>query len=262
MGESTADAKFFHHQLFTSRTMVTASPAVSALHPAGGSATDEALSVKVVLLGDSGVGKSSLVIRYVRGTFHPFQEPTIGAAFVSSTEIVDDGDDRRVVLKLWDTAGQERYHSLTPLYFRGAHVAILAFDICRLHSFRALQQWARQVTDHSPDILLVVVGTKSDLADHRSVSTQQAKEFCSNIGAVLYVETSAKDDDMVKELFQQVARRALQMIPADRHPSSSEGFGASGRIDPSMPAIDARPTVDLSATASDFSDSAKCCRSV
>jgi GTPase SAR1 family protein len=147
------------------------------------------------------------------------------------------------------------------LYFRGAHVAILAFDICRLHSFRALQQWARQVTDHSPDILLVVVGTKSDLADHRSVSTQQAKEFCSSIGAVLYMETSAKDDDMVKELFQQVARRALQMIPAVPSPSN-EGLGSSGRIDPSLPAINARPTVDLSATASDFSESSRCCGSV
>src|SRR3569832_832702 len=122
--------------------------------------SNEGLAVKVVILGDSGVGKTSLVIRYVRGTFQPFQEPTIGAAFVSYKETIDDEDltDNVVTFKLWDTAGQERYHSLTPLYFRGAHVALLVFDICRLHSFQTLQQWARQVLTYNPNILLVVFG--------------------------------------------------------------------------------------------------------
>jgi small GTP-binding protein len=219
---------------------------------------DESLSVKIVLLGDSGVGKSSLVLRYVRGTFHPFQEPTIGAAFVSATEVVE-GEDRRVTMKVWDTAGQERYHSLTPLYFRGAHVALLAFDVCRTHSFQALQQWARQVESHNPKILLVVVGTKSDLAEHRSVSTEEAKDFCSSIHAVLYMETSAKEDVMVKELFQQVARRALQMIPA-RSSSAAEGAGLGGRLGSSTAGTSSRPTVDLSGTSSP-SQGSSCCGS-
>lgn len=173
---------------------------------------DEGLVLKVVLLGDSGVGKTSLVIRYVKGTFQPFQEPTIGAAFLSHQETVED-IDTHVTFKLWDTAGQERYHSLTPLYFRGAHVALLVYDICRLHSFQTLQKWARDVQAYNPKILLVVVGNKSDLNSHRSVSVQAAKQFATSIQAVLYMETSAKDDVQVKDVFQQVARRGLQMIP-------------------------------------------------
>jgi small GTP-binding protein len=169
-----------------------------------------------------------------------------------------EGEGRRVELKIWDTAGQERYHSLTPLYFRGAHVAVLAFDVCRTHSFLALREWARQVHAHGPDILLAVVGTKSDLSGHRSVSTQEAKDFCSTIRAVLYMETSAKEDVNVKELFQQVARRALQMIPAQS--LSSGGGGLGGRIEASAAGTSSRPTVDLSASAAyETSSTSACC---
>jgi small GTP-binding protein len=220
------------------------------------------LSVKIVLLGDSGVGKSSLVLRYVRDTFHPFQEPTIGAAFVAASEAVED-EDRNVELKIWDTAGQERYHSLTPLYFRGAHIAVLAFDVCRTHSFRALHEWARQVQSYNSQILLAVVGTKSDLSEHRSVSTQEAKDFSSTVRAVLYMETSAKENVMVKELFQQVARRALQMIPVQSLSSGGGGGGLGGRMELSSAAgITSRPTVDLSATAPyGTSSTSTCCGS-
>jgi len=210
-------------------------------------------TVKVVLVGDSGVGKTSLVLRYVKGSFHPFQEPTIGAAFLTRTqELPEEGEDENdqndgaeaerndvdglgssnsrrkkrtarkgrhlVHLKIWDTAGQERYQSLTPLYFRGAGAAVLVFDICRLHSFQALRRWITEIRKHTladgESMLLMVVGNKSDLAEGRSIPYEDARNFAESRGA-FYVETSAKDDRNVQRLFAELSRRAAERLPPD-----------------------------------------------
>jgi small GTP-binding protein len=175
-------------------------------------------SVKVVLLGDSGVGKSSLVCRFVHGTFHPFLEPTIGAAFLSQTLAVKH-NTRRVLLKLWDTAGQERFQSLTPLYFRGAQAAILVYDVCRLHSFETLKRWIRELPELPA--ILVVVGNKSDLAEHRSVLESTARSYAKTIDA-FYIETSAKENVNVTELFQELAERAAEQLPVDALQESTD----------------------------------------
>jgi len=187
--------------------------------------------VKLVLLGDSGVGKTSLATRLVHNEFHPFQESTIGASFLSKTILVtrsvaeegsntesdssralhaSDTEECQVDFKIWDTAGQERYQSLTPLYFRGARVAVLVFDVCRLHSFQTLQTWVDTLSQNGPeDIILAVVGNKSDLADHRSVKEEDARQFAEKVGA-FYVESSARDNQNVQELFDELARRVAQ----------------------------------------------------
>eukprot|EP00731_Ephydatia_muelleri_P037831 Em0574g2a len=97
---------------------------------------------KLVLLGESAVGKSSLVLRFVKGQFHEYQESTIGAAFLTQTVNVDD---TTVKFEIWDTAGQERYHSLAPMYYRGAQAAIVVYDITNLDTFTRAKSWVKEL---------------------------------------------------------------------------------------------------------------------
>ena len=97
---------------------------------------------KLVLLGESAVGKSSLVLRFVKGQFHEFQESTIGAAFLTQTVCLDD---TTVKFEIWDTAGQERYHSLAPMYYRGAQAAIVVYDITNADTFARAKTWVREL---------------------------------------------------------------------------------------------------------------------
>jgi len=97
---------------------------------------------KLVLLGESAVGKSSLVLRFVKGQFHEFQESTIGAAFLTQTVCLDD---TTVKFEIWDTAGQERYHSLAPMYYRGAQAAIVVYDITNADTFERAKQWVKEL---------------------------------------------------------------------------------------------------------------------
>jgi len=230
---------------------------------AGSNRTPTATTVKVVIVGDSGVGKTSLVLRYVKNAFQPFQEPTIGAAFLSKTVAVVEGSGSSdggipenqsnrhdVHMKIWDTAGQERYQSLTPLYFRGAGAAILVYDICRMHSFRALQKWIRLVQENPSIELLIVVGNKSDLDAERSVQESDARLFAEEHGASLYVETSAKSDTNVRYLFEQLARRAAEVLPPDP-PSAGQGGDAN----------DSSGRIDLSASSSFHNTGGSCCYS-
>lgn len=167
---------------------------------------DQALPcVKLVVLGDTGVGKTSILLRFVRDEFFPFQEATIGASFFSKS--VQD-----VTLNIWDTAGQERYQALTPLYFRGAGIAVLVYDMTRLHSFEVLQRWARELRDHGPEnVLLAVCGNKLDLSDHRSVQRDDAQRYAESIGA-FYFETSARDNLHIDQLFETLATRAKEQL--------------------------------------------------
>lgn len=178
------------------------------------------LSAKVVLVGDSGVGKTSLVVRQVRGTFHPFQEPTIGAAFCAQTLFIDNVD---VELKVWDTAGQERYHSLTPLYFRGASAAILVYDMGRLHSFSTLQQWVKQMQRHDPQLMIIVVGNKADLADHRSVREDDARAYAEQVKAEGYFETSAKTGEGVAQVFEAIAKSLVDRAALESEQEHTTG---------------------------------------
>ncbi|ELR20725.1 Ras family protein [Acanthamoeba castellanii str. Neff] len=100
---------------------------------------------KLVLLGESGVGKSTLVIRFVKGKFNEFQESTIGAAFLTQTVVVDD---TTVKFEIWDTAGQERYNSLAPMYYRGSHGAIVVYDITSSTSFERAKMWINELREH------------------------------------------------------------------------------------------------------------------
>lgn len=186
-------------------------------------------SVKVVLLGESGVGKSSLALRFVTEKFRPYSEATIGASFMSksitfsseptSTQQQQDASpkkqstsfgtqqQRHIGFKIWDTAGQEKYRSLAPMYYRGASAAILVYDITNPSSFAALKDWASELKQNGPsDLVLVVCGNKLDLIDYRLVGRSVGEEYAAGIGA-MYVEASAKEGKGVEDMFTDVARR-------------------------------------------------------
>jgi Ras-related protein Rab-5C len=159
---------------------------------------------KMVLLGESAVGKSSLVLRFVRGQFHEYQESTIGAAFLTQTVSVDD---TTVKLELWDTAGQERYHSLAPMYYRGAQAAIVVYDITNADTFSRAKVWVKELQRQAaPNIVIALAGNKADLAAKRQVEVVDAQTYAEENG-LIFMETSAKTAVNVNDIFMAIAKK-------------------------------------------------------
>jgi len=168
---------------------------------------------KLVLLGESAVGKSSLVLRFVKGQFLEFQESTIGAAFLTQTVCLND---TTVKFEIWDTAGQERYHSLAPMYYRGAQAAIVVYDITSSESFERAKAWVKELQRQgNPNIVIALAGNKVDLAAHRKVQIEDAQNYSDENG-ILYMETSAKTAANVNELFVAIAKK----LPKSQQPKS------------------------------------------
>jgi len=187
--------------------------------PAMAARGERAREVKVVLLGDTGVGKSSLVLRFITNEFKPYQESTIGASFMSKLIMVDGSP---IKFQIWDTAGQEKYHSLAPMYYKGAAAAIVVYDITKRNTFKTLQDWIRELQEQGPEgIVIAVAGNKSDLCDApenahlREVSTAEAAAYAAEIGAS-FLETSAKTKSNVNEIFEQIS----QNLPAYEPPQN------------------------------------------
>ncbi|XP_046498751.1 ras-related protein Rab-17 [Equus quagga] len=162
---------------------------------------------KLVLLGSGSVGKSSLALRYVKNDFRGTL-PTVGCAFF--TKVVDLGA-ASLKLEIWDTAGQEKYHSVCHLYFRGANAALLVYDITRKDSFDMAQQWLKDLEKefHPGEIVVMLVGNKTDLGEEREVTFEEGKEFAES-KRLLFMETSARLNHQVTEVFSAVARELLQ----------------------------------------------------
>ncbi|GAX12898.1 Ras-related protein Rab-7A [Fistulifera solaris] len=220
-------------------------------------------TLKVVILGDSGVGKTSLLNRYSTGTFTGQYKATIGADFLTKQVVVTDWTGQRhvVQLQLWDTAGQERFQSLGVAFYRGADAAMLVYDITDPASFDHLEHWRteflQQIGVSIPALQevpfpFVVIGNKNDKQNERLVPAQRAEEWCLRVGGnrPLYrVETSAKTALNVDEAFEELARLALQYGDYKRR-TQPQLF-----VPPKVPPIDLRHSV--SSTVSDKND--KCC---
>merc|ERR1712146_135119 len=156
------------------------------------------------------VGKSSLVLRFVKGQFFEYQESTIGAAFLTQTVALNE---TTVKFEIWDTAAQEKYHSLAPMYYRGAAAAIVVYDITRNNTFDTLQGWINELQQLGPqNIVIAIAGNKSDLKHLREVETSTAQRYAEGLD-VLFLETSAKDDLNVGDLFLQICQRLPEAEP-------------------------------------------------
>lgn len=165
---------------------------------------------KLVLLGDTAVGKSCLVVRFVRDEFFEFQEPTIGAAFL--TQVVEL-DDSMVKFEIWDTAGQERYRSLAPMYYRGAAAAIIVYDITNPDSFAGAKSWVKELQRRGdPNVVIALAGNKADLESRRKVQFEEAADYAAEEG-ILHLETSAKNANNVKPLFVEIANKLPKNPP-------------------------------------------------
>ncbi|XP_004966277.1 ras-related protein RHN1 [Setaria italica] len=174
-------------------------------------ASNAIIQAKLVLLGDLGAGKTSIVVRFAKGLYYECQESTIGAAFFSQVMSLDEAT---VKLDIWDTAGQERYHSLAPMYYRGAAAAVVVFDITSTDSYMRAKRWVDEIQRQgNPHLVMALVGNKVDLEERRQVGTQEAMDYAEANG-LLFTETSAKTAQNVSELFHELAERLVELRPS------------------------------------------------
>ena len=163
-------------------------------------------SFKVVLVGESGVGKTSIITQFIDQTFQEDQQSTTGGTFSTKSVICDNG--KTLKFEIWDTAGQERYRALTKMFYKDANAAVLVFDITRKDSFDELQNyWAQQIKECSPpEIILAVAANKSDLIGKEVVDEEKARAFANELGAI-YVSTTATTVESINELFILIAKK-------------------------------------------------------
>ena len=164
---------------------------------------------KIVLIGDSGVGKSNLLTRFTKNQFNLESKTTIGVEFATKTIIVDN---RVIKAQIWDTAGQERYRALTSAYYRGAVGALLVYDITKYQSFTNIEKWLSELKDNAePHIAVMLIGNKSDLKQLRAVEQKEAIAFAEKHG-IAFIETSALDSSNVEQCFHKIITEIYQTL--------------------------------------------------
>lgn len=187
-------------------------------------------AVKIVLLGDSGVGKTSVASRYVSGVMPSVVKPTIGAAFVTkSIEI----DNHQLELLIWDTAGQEVYRGLTPMYYRSAMVAVVMYDISSEATFKGVSYWLDELrTNAEPDTIVILCGNKSDREEHRVIPESKGQALADTNHA-LFAETSAVTGAGIEHMFQMAVRRCIEErgIGQEKQGQTSVDLDKSGNQD-------------------------------
>lgn len=193
---------------------------------------------KVVLLGEGRVGKTSLVVRYMKNEFTETHPPTIQAAFLSKRIIVDG---HRVTLNIWDTAGQERFHALGPIYYRDADAALLVFDITDTESFDRVKSWVKELkTTAGRDIVLTIAANKLDLESNRQVLKETVLQYASTIGAPVF-STSAKTNKGIEQCFIEIARQILKRQISQNRSTHRNGGDKTNRQVRSSLTISAEP---------------------
>ncbi|WOK93916.1 ras-related protein RABA5a-like [Canna indica] len=207
---------------------------------------------KIVLIGDSAVGKSNLLARFSRNQFHPYSKSTIGVEFQTKTI---DIDGKEIKAQIWDTAGQERFKAITSAYYRGAVGALVVYDVCRHQTFDSVGRWLEELHMHCDvNVATILVGNKTDLKDAREVSTAEGKALAEAQG-LFFMETSALDSSNVAAAFQTVVEEIYHIVSRKVFPISQK---------PQMhqlPSLGNGKTVVLKEEAKDANDARRlwCC---
>ncbi|KAF7732061.1 Ras- protein Rab-11A [Apophysomyces ossiformis] len=174
---------------------------------------------KIVLIGDSGVGKTNLLARFTRNEFNLESKSTIGVEFATRSVQVDN---KTIKAQIWDTAGQERYRAITSAYYRGAVGALLVYDIAKHLTYENVTQWLNELRDHADsNIVVMLVGNKSDLRHLRAVPTEEAKQFAADNG-LSFIETSALDSSNVDLSFQRILTEIYRIVSNKALESSND----------------------------------------
>ncbi|CCK71899.1 Rab family GTPase VPS21 KNAG_0I01080 [Huiozyma naganishii CBS 8797] len=186
-------------------------------------------SIKLVLLGEVAVGKSSIVLRFVSNDFAENKEPTIGAAFLTQRVNINE---HTIKFEIWDTAGQERFASLAPMYYRNAQAALVVYDVTKPQSFIKARHWVKELHEQaSKDIIIALVGNKIDMLDEDPTERKVAREEGEKLAQeenLLFFETSAKTGANVNEVFLKIGENVPLKQAAD---GSNNGSGLNVRRD-------------------------------
>jgi len=176
----------------------------------GGSHYD--MQIKLLMIGDSGVGKTCLLLRYANDSFSPTFITTIGIDFkIKNVEI----DAKRIKLQIWDTAGQERFRTITTSYFRGAQGILLVYDVTDRRSFESIRNWISQIQQHADvHVNKILVGNKCDMTDDKVISTEEGQKLAKEFN-IDFWEASAKNDINVEQSFISMARAVKDRLVAD-----------------------------------------------
>jgi len=175
---------------------------------------------KLLLIGDSGVGKSCLLLRFADDCYMESYISTIGVEFkIRTIEL----DGKTVKLQIWDTAGQERFRTITSSYYRGAHGIIIVYDVTDRESFNNVKQWLAEIDKYasSENVNKLLVGNKSDLASKKVVSYDEAKELADSLG-IKFLETSAKNSHNVEQAFNVMASEIKTRVGTQTAPSGTQ----------------------------------------
>ena len=169
--------------------------------------TDD-ISIKVVLLGETTVGKTSIITRYNKNSFSPYVMATANASFVIKKIEIDENN--KITLKIWDTAGQERYRAVSKIIYKNASAVLLVYDITNQNSFNGIKEyWSKEIKENTPEnTIIAIVANKSDEYLEQKVPTEDGKELAKQLNA-FFISTSAKSGNGIDELFRTVAEKYL-----------------------------------------------------
>jgi Ras-related protein Rab-8A len=171
--------------------------------------------IKLIIIGDSGTGKSSLLLRFCDNLFNTTFISTIGIDFKIRTMTIDD---KKYKLQIWDTAGQERFRTITAAYYRGAMGILLVFDLTNKKTFDSIDYWMSGIQQNaSPGVDKILIGNKSDIKDKRQVTQKDTQDLVDKYG-IKYIETSAKNNENIEEAFMAIAHMVKNRL-IDNHTS-------------------------------------------